>query len=183
MPPCSWVHIPGWASFHVCYGHVPSRHWRLWSSSGNHLYHQALAQHWPRPPPCWQRNQHLWCTMSGANREMKQSTCRTQSIKILHLACSQYHANLITAAFQNVSVAFLESKTSSNNNNRFAAIIQVNQHQTAPPVQNCKIELVQFYCPHALADGNQCIQISEKTLEFSSTVLSTLSLYLLSKFL
>jgi len=67
---------------------------------------------------------------------------------------------------------------------------------------------VQFYCPHALAlsplqnsgpcnsfhclgqfknvyddddddaDGNQRIQIREKTLEFSSTVLSTLSLYL-----
>jgi len=30
-----------------------------------------------------------------------------------------------------------------------------------------------FYCPHALADGNQRIQIREKTLEFSSTVLST----------
>jgi len=23
-----------------------------------------------------------------------------------------------------------------------------------------------FYCPHALADGKQCIQITEKTLEF-----------------
>jgi len=35
-----------------------------------------------------------------------------------------------------------------------------------------------FYCPHALADGNQRIRISEKTLEFSSTVLSTLSVAL-----
>ena len=34
-----------------------------------------------------------------------------------------------------------------------------------------------FYCPHALADGNQHIRIREKTLEFSSTMLSTLSLY------
>jgi len=34
-----------------------------------------------------------------------------------------------------------------------------------------------FYCPHALADGNQRIRIREKTLEFSSTVLSTLSPY------
>ena len=33
-----------------------------------------------------------------------------------------------------------------------------------------------FYCPHALADGNQCTQIREM-LSFSSTVLSTLSLY------
>jgi len=32
-----------------------------------------------------------------------------------------------------------------------------------------------FYCLHALADGNQCIQTREKTLEFSSTVLSTLT--------
>ena len=32
-----------------------------------------------------------------------------------------------------------------------------------------------FYCPHALADGNQRIYIREKTLEFSVTVLSTLS--------
>jgi len=35
-----------------------------------------------------------------------------------------------------------------------------------------------FYCPHVLADSNQCIRIREKTLEFSSTVLSALSLYL-----
>ena len=33
-----------------------------------------------------------------------------------------------------------------------------------------------FYCLHALADGNQHIQIREKMLEFSSTVLSALSL-------
>ena len=37
---------------------------------------------------------------------------------------------------------------------------------------------MQFYCPHALADGNQRIQTREKTLEFSSPVLSTLSSYL-----
>jgi len=30
--------------------------------------------------------------------------------------------------------------------------------------------LLVFYCPHALADGNQCIRIREKTLEFSSAV-------------
>jgi len=34
-----------------------------------------------------------------------------------------------------------------------------------------------FYCPHALADGNQCIRIREKMPEFSTTVLSTLSPY------
>ena len=30
-----------------------------------------------------------------------------------------------------------------------------------------------FYCSHALGDGNQRIRIRQKTLEFSSTVLST----------
>ena len=34
--------------------------------------------------------------------------------------------------------------------------------------------------PHGLADGNQHIQTREKMLEFSSTVLSTLFLYLVS---
>ena len=38
-----------------------------------------------------------------------------------------------------------------------------------------------FYCPHAFADGNQHIRITEKMLEFSSTVLSTQSLYPISK--
>jgi len=37
---------------------------------------------------------------------------------------------------------------------------------------------VQFYCLHALTDGNRRIRIREKTLEISSTVLSTLSPYL-----
>jgi len=35
----------------------------------------------------------------------------------------------------------------------------------------------EFYI-HTLADSSQCIRIREKTLEFSSTVLSTLSPYL-----
>ena len=38
-----------------------------------------------------------------------------------------------------------------------------------------------FYCPHALADGNEHIQIRKKTLAFSSTVLSTLFLYLVNQ--
>ena len=43
------------------------------------------------------------------------------------------------------------------------------------PVKNCKEDFVigaKFYYPHALACGNQCIQIRQKTLEFSSTLLS-----------
>jgi len=36
-----------------------------------------------------------------------------------------------------------------------------------------------FYCPHALAGGNQHIRIREKMLEFS-TVLSTQSPYLIN---
>jgi len=38
-----------------------------------------------------------------------------------------------------------------------------------------------FYCLYTLADSNKCIQIREKTLEFSSTVLSTLSLKMAEK--
>ena len=41
------------------------------------------------------------------------------------------------------------------------------------------IVLMLFYCLHALADDNQRIQIREKMLEFSSTVLSTLSPFLM----
>jgi len=53
-----------------------------------------------------------------------------------------------------------------------------------PPVKNWRILLEQkFYCLHALANGNQCIRIREKTLEFSSTVLSIQSLYLMSPYL
>ena len=38
-----------------------------------------------------------------------------------------------------------------------------------------------FSCPHALTHGNQRMQIREKMLEFSSSVLSTLSPYLIIK--
>ena len=38
-----------------------------------------------------------------------------------------------------------------------------------------------YYCPNALADGNQHTRIVEKMLEFSSSVLPTLSLYLIVK--
>jgi len=43
--------------------------------------------------------------------------------------------------------------------------------------QNWSISRAKFYFLHALADGTQCIRISEKTLEFSSTLSSTLSPY------
>ena len=38
----------------------------------------------------------------------------------------------------------------------------------APPVKNWRILLVQFFCPHALADSNHRVQIREKMLEFST---------------
>jgi len=52
-------------------------------------------------------------------------------------------------------------------------------HYTGQPqVKNWRILLVaKFYCPHALAEGNQRTGICEKTLEFSSTALTTLSRY------
>ena len=57
------------------------------------------------------------------------------------------------------------------------AIIQVNLCSLAPPANNWSIFGAKFYCPHALADGNQRIRITEKMLEFS-TVWSTLPPYL-----
>ena len=41
-----------------------------------------------------------------------------------------------------------------------------------------KIVGSKFYCPHALADSNQCTQVREKTLQFFSVVLPVPSLYL-----
>ena len=61
----------------------------------------------------------------------------------------------------------------NNYNHRFKAIILVNLHW--PALED--FIGAKFYYPHALADGNQRTRIREKTLEFSSTVLSTLSLY------
>ena len=63
-----------------------------------------------------------------------------------------------------------------HNNHRFTAIMQVNRR---PALASTSRELenfvgAKFYCPHAIADSNQCIRSSKKTLEFS-TVLSTLS--------
>jgi len=66
----------------------------------------------------------------------------------------------------------------SSNNHHFTAIIQVNLHQPAPPVKNSRTVGAKFYCPQALADGNQRIRFRDKTLEFSSTALSTLSPYI-----
>jgi len=66
-----------------------------------------------------------------------------------------------------------------NNNHRFT---DGHSHYTGQPALSgtSRLELedfagAKFYCPHALADGNQRIRVTEKTLEFSSTVLSTLS--------
>jgi len=59
-----------------------------------------------------------------------------------------------------------------------------HSHYTGQPALACTFssELedfvsAKFYCPHALADGNQHVQIRENTLEFCSIVLSTLSPY------
>jgi len=50
---------------------------------------------------------------------------------------------------------------------------------TCKYITQCMSDFVgaKLCCPPALADSNQHIWIREKTLEFSSTVLSTLSLY------
>jgi len=62
----------------------------------------------------------------------------------------------------------------------FTAVIQNNLHWPAPPVKRRRILLVQSFTAHMslLMAANQRIRIREKTLEFSSTVLCTLSPYL-----
>jgi len=56
-----------------------------------------------------------------------------------------------------------------------------NGHYTGQPQLKKLEDFVgaKFSCPHALTHGNQHIQIREKMLEFSSSVLSTLSPYLI----
>jgi len=44
-----------------------------------------------------------------------------------------------------------------DNNQQPPPFLWVILHQTAPPVNNWRTLLVQFYCPRALADGNQHI--------------------------
>jgi len=60
--------------------------------------------------------------------------------------------------------------------------LQVATTQQQPPFYSYytgqwRILLMQFYCPHAPADGNQCIQTREIMLQFSLSVIYTLSIY------
>ena len=71
----------------------------------------------------------------------------------------------------------LPSISIQHNNHRFTAIIQVTALAGTSSEELEDFAGAKFYCPHALADGNQRIRIREKTLEFSSTVLSTLPPY------
>jgi len=58
--------------------------------------------------------------------------------------------------------------------------MQDNLCYPAAPAKNWRISLIgaKFYCPHALADGNERIWIREKMLEFSSVMLPAPSPYL-----
>jgi len=68
-------------------------------------------------------------------------------------------------------------KDNNNNHHHLTAIIGQPALASTSSKQLQDIVGAKFYCIHAVADDNQHIQIREKTLEFSSTVLSTLSLY------
>ena len=61
------------------------------------------------------------------------------------------------------------------NNNITTTVLQPLYRSTCVNLED--LVGVKFYSPHALADSSQCIRIRERTLEFSSTVLSTLSPY------
>jgi len=92
-------------------------------------------------------------------------------------------------------MALCYTRTHARTHTHTHAHTQQQQQQQQPPLyghytgqralaSTSNSELVdfvvaKFYCLHALADGNQSIRIREKTLEFSSTVLSTLSSYII----
>ena len=72
---------------------------------------------------------------------------------------------------------FIFHWTATQPTNLLQPLIQVSQRQpTLPVVKNWRgfCWRAKFYCPHALADGKQRIQIRDKTLEFSSKALSEL---------
>jgi len=103
---------------------------------------------------------------------------RTPPLSFLQAGCPSCRpTNSVIALKANQSLYILLVKY-NNNNRRFTAIIQVSLRWPTPPVMNWLIDFVcaKFYCPHAVADGSRRIRIRGKTLEFSSTVSSTLSL-------
>jgi len=60
--------------------------------------------------------------------------------------------------------------TVNNNNHRFPAILHFTGQAELSDTSSQKLEDVvnaNFYCPHALADGNQRIQIRQNTLVLS----------------
>jgi len=62
-----------------------------------------------------------------------------------------------------------------HDSHHFTAIIQLLRQFKLRTGELDDFVGAKFYCPNALADGNQHFWIMEKRLEFSSTVLSTLS--------
>jgi len=65
----------------------------------------------------------------------------------------------------------INKKVNNNSNNTTATVFRPSRRSIyASRYLQCTEEVVgaKFYCPHALADGNQRICSREKTLEFSS---------------
>ena len=115
---------------------------------------------------------HCGLSISGTDRQVDgQTDSRPLLYAFRNANCSQccLYNNCKSATRYTVNI-YIKDIHTYNNNHRFTAIIQVNLRQNFVGAE--------FYCPHFLADGNQRIRITEKTLEFSLTVLSTLSPYL-----
>ena len=102
-----------------------------------------------------------WCTISGRHMEMS--------------FLSFFAKALCLSQFSNSY--FCPTCTQHTHMWRTYILPAVTTTTTTGDLELEDFASAKFYCPYGLADGNLCIWIREKTLEFSSTLLSTLSPY------
>jgi len=96
-----------------------------------------------------------------------------------HHVCVDKKAGAVQSQSHNIRKKLWATKQQQQQQTLFYGYYTGQAALAGTPVKNWRILLVQFYCPHALADGNQRIRIRKKMLKFTSTVLSTLLPYLI----
>ena len=111
-------------------------------------------------------------------------TFHSEIIRIQLTMCSSAIISWSNLLTHPLLFRFLTEAAVSNTNyystTTTTTIIQVNLHKPAPPLKNCSVLLVQKFAarmPLLTATNTFAIRIRQKALEFSSTVLSTPSLY------
>jgi len=91
---------------------------------------------------------------------------------------SQVMASKVKIARSHCQPVYILNSTliTTQYNHCFTVLIQVSASTSSWELED--FVGTKFYCPYILAGGSQCIQIREKMLQFSSTLLPTLSPYL-----